>query len=253
MPDCVLLKTLVSSKQKFGFAPRFIEVNRREMLSLAIMMTGAAFNLNAAKAVVAPQRYRKVYAHWHWFPTSFDNQPRETDVYADYLSPDGSQGKLRAEGGFIRERPLPRPPRPEANWAVLDMLDEINLARDIGLDGFQFNMGGVEDQSPYMIHLRNMLEAAKAGPKDFKIALSIDALLLAKTPIDSIVKTILELARSPHVERHHDHRLMLGAFSPEQWNVDRWRATLKKLSEGGKRRSFRRPSWTSVRLPNFLI
>lgn len=223
------------------------------MLSLAIMMTGTALNFNAAKAVVAvPPRYRKVYAHWHWFPTSFDNQPREADVYADYLSPDGSQGKLRAEGGFIRERPLPRPPRPEPNWAVLDMLDEINLARDIGLDGFQFNMGGVEDQSPYMIHLRNMLEAAKAGPKDFKIALSIDALLLAKTPVDSIVKTILELARSPHVERHHDHRLLLGAFSPEQWSVDRWRATLKKLSEGGEETVFA-PTFLDVRkAPEFL-
>lgn len=102
---------------------------------------------SVAAATSSGAKAKKVYAHWHWFPTSFDNWPADKDQYADYMSPDGTQGKLRAEGGFVRERPLPRPPRPEANWAVLDMLDEIKAARHIGLDGFLFNMGGIDDGS----------------------------------------------------------------------------------------------------------
>jgi hypothetical protein len=178
---------------------------------------------------------KKVYAHWHWFPTSFDNWPPEKDQYADYMSPDGSQGKLKSEGGFIRERPLPRAPRPEANWAVLDMLEEIKTADHIGLNGFLFNMGGIDDGSPYMVNLRNMLEAAQKGPPGFEIVLSIDTVILVKTPVEAIADAILKLAQTPHVARHTDGRLVLGAFSPEQWDIGRWKELLQRLTRGGEK------------------
>jgi hypothetical protein len=178
---------------------------------------------------------KKVYAHWHWFPTSFDNRPPEVDLYADYLSPEGSRGKLLAEGGYIRERPLPRRPRPEPNWAVLDMHDEIKAAQDIGLDGFQFNIGSIEPDSIYFINLRNMLEAANAGPAGFKVVLSLDALILKDTPVDLIAAAVLKLAENPSVARHSDGRLLLGAFAPEQWEIGRWKAVLQKLAAGGQK------------------
>lgn len=192
--------------------------------------------MGPSKANATPQvRARKVYAHWHWFPTSFDNLPPEADIYADYLSPEGSQGKLLAEGGYIRERPLPRRPRPEPNWAVLDMGDEIRAAHDIGIDGFQFNIGSVEPDSIYMTSLRNMLEAANAGPAEFKIVLSLDALILKDASADLIAAAVLQFAKNPSVARHSDGRLLLGAFAPEQWKTGRWKVVLQRLSAGGEK------------------
>lgn len=218
---------------------RYTAVDRRQLLSWGLLLAGASAILNFAgpsrASTTAQASGKKVYAHWHWFPTSFDNQPPEADIYADYLSPEGSQGKFLAEGGYIRERPLPRRPRPEPNWAVLDMGDEIKAAHDIGLDGFQFNIGSVEPKSVYMVSLRNMIEAANAGPAGFKIALSLDADILKNTSVDLIAAAVLELAKNPGVARHSDGRLLLGAFAPEQWETRRWKEVLQKLSAGGEK------------------
>jgi glycosyl hydrolase family 71 len=176
---------------------------------------------------------KKVYAHWHWFPTTFDNLPPDSDQYANYLSPEGSKGKYREEGGYIRERPLPRRRRPQPDWAVKDMREEIEAANAIGLNGFQFNIGSIRQDSRFMINLRNMLEAAKAGPTNFEIALSLDALILGDTPVDPIVSTIIDAAKNPRISRHSDGRLLLGAFAPESWGVDRWSAILNGLASGG--------------------
>jgi hypothetical protein len=226
---------------------RHARMDRRQLLSAGILLAGASsMPVSAAAATSSGTKTKKVYAHWHWFPTSFDNWPADKDQYADYLSPDGTQGKLRAEGGFVRERPLPRPPRPEANWAMLDMLDEIKAAHHIGLDGFLFNMGGIDDGSPYMIHLRNMLEAAQQGPPGFEVILSIDTVILVKTPVDAIADAILKLARNSHVARQSEGRLILGAFSPEQWDVGRWKELLQRLRAGGENVFFY-PTFLDVR------
>jgi hypothetical protein len=225
--------------RKFDFLPRYAAVDRRKLLSLGVIFTGTSAILNYASLskadTVTKAGGKKVYAHWHWFPTSFDNRPPQADLYADYLSPDGSQGKLRAEGGYIRERPLPRAPRTEPNWAVLDMADEIKAAHNIGLDGFLFNFGSVEHDSVYMINLRNMLQAANAGPAGFKVALSVDTLILKNTSVDLIADAILKLIESPCIARHSDGRLLLGAFAPEQWEIRRWKALLERLSAAGEK------------------
>lgn len=214
-------------------------MDRRQLLSLGMIFAGTSAILNCASPsranLMPPTGGKKVYAHWHWFPTSFDNRPPEADIYADYLSPEGSQGKLLAEGGYIRERPLGLRPRPEPNWAILDMCDEIKAAHDIGLDGFQFNIGSVEPDSIYMINLRNMLEAANLGPAGFKVVLSPDAFILKNTSVDLIAGAVLKLAENPSIARHSDGRLLLGAFAPEQWEIGRWKAILQRLSSGGEK------------------
>jgi hypothetical protein len=218
-------------------------MNRRRILSLGLAFASifaicGSFRSRSQAGVPVQAGRRKVYAHWHWFPTSFDNLPAQDDIYADYLSPDGSKGKFRDEGGYIRERPLPRRPRPEPNWAMLDLGDEIKAAHDIGIDGFQFNIGSVEPNSPYMLNLRNMLDAANAGPESFKVVLSLDAIILKETPLEPIAATILKLAANASVARDPDGRLLLGAFAPEQWEIGRWKALLDRLSAGGEKISF---------------
>jgi hypothetical protein len=211
--------------------------SRRKFLAAAGLLT---IKPRTAEAQTSSERRgsnwlgpKKVYAHWHWFPTSFDDGPSVADYYADQLSPHGSNDRYLAEGGYIRERPLPRPPRMVADWAIRDMGEEIEAAHAIGLDGFLFNIGWVSEDSPFMMHLRHMLEAAKARPKDFEVALSLDALILANTPPEPIVAALLDVASHPNVARHADGRVMLGAFAPERWDRDRWAAILSGLSQGG--------------------
>jgi hypothetical protein len=214
--------------------------NRRELLAATGLLTLKP-RMAMAQAEGSVERRganwrgpKKVYAHWHWFPTSFDNRSPEVDYYADQLSPHGSNGQYLAEGGYIRERPLPRLPRMEADWPVSDMSEEIEAAHAIGLNGFQFNIGGVTEDSAFVIHLRHMLEAAKAGPIDFEIALSLDALILKDTPVEPIIAILLDVVNHPNVARHADgRRIMLGAFAPEIWEKGRWRAVLDGLSRGG--------------------
>jgi hypothetical protein len=81
---------------------------------------------------------KKVFAHYFTpFPISLDNKDPTIDYYTTgYLAPDGEGGKHRRYGGYLRERPLPRSPRPGADWADRDMEEEVRRAAAIGLDGF---------------------------------------------------------------------------------------------------------------------
>ncbi|WP_456672452.1 MULTISPECIES: endo-1,3-alpha-glucanase family glycosylhydrolase [unclassified Bradyrhizobium] len=117
------------------------------------------------------------------------------------------------------------------------MVDEINAAKTIGLDGFTFNIGHVEPESSYAINLQRMLEAAQVTSK-FEIFLSIDAVIAYASTNEALVKGLLQYAKHPSVARTSDGRLLLGAFAPERWGVARWAALLEGLSAGGERPFF---------------
>ena len=175
---------------------------------------------------------RRVWAHWHVFPTSFDNKPAASDTYANYMTPDAVDGTMfRDVGGWLRERPLPRPPRRERDWAVLDMVDEIRDASAIGLDGFQFNILSIEPDNRHWINLTNMLEAAKRPRLDFQIMLSIDCVAnRTDVPVESFVTALAQIAGHPCVARRADGRVILGAFAAERWPTDRWERLLAGLA-----------------------
>src|SRR5580704_5180164 len=65
-----------------------------------------------APLTVLQQSNKKVFAHYMTqFPISLDNQDPTDDKYVrSFFDPNGEQGKHRPQGGFLRERPIPRAP-----------------------------------------------------------------------------------------------------------------------------------------------
>lgn len=183
---------------------------------------------------------RRIFAHWHIFRRSFENAPSSIDRYAEYLSPDGLGGKYRDSGGVIRERPLPRAPRTESNWMVLDFIDEIQTAARAGIDGFQYNIGWLKrDSKQFWIPLLEMLEASEKAGEEFSIMLSLDcAIIKPSWPIEDVVDALVSVATRPTIARASDGRLLLGAFAAELWPVSRWSDLLAGLSARGQNTYF---------------
>ncbi|MDP9416414.1 MAG: hypothetical protein M3P48_00915, partial [Actinomycetota bacterium] len=69
------------------------------------------FDLPASSTLQASPRL--VFAHYMpSLPISLDNQDPSTDYYArNFLTPTGEGGKHVAYGGYLRDRPMPRPVR----------------------------------------------------------------------------------------------------------------------------------------------
>lgn len=103
---------------------------------------------------------KKVFVRWNFFPTSLDNLRPANGYYTrEYIHP-GSEGGKYSEGeGYIQERSLLRPPSSSARWRLDDMVDEIDLASNIGIDAFQVNIWSVTNDRASWLLLKRMLDA----------------------------------------------------------------------------------------------
>lgn len=83
---------------------------------------------------------KKVFALYMFtFPLSIDNKDPDNDYYTEgYLNPyaGGVEDRWNMFGGFIRSRPLPRPPIDAYNFKDYDFANEVRRARSLGIDGF---------------------------------------------------------------------------------------------------------------------
>jgi len=173
---------------------------------------------------------RKVFAHWHWFPISFDNQPASHDYYAtQLLSPAGLGGQYRNVGGFMRNRPLPRPTR-GGNWRLLDMIDDLAYASAIGVDAFQVNLRDLSPKSFFIQDIHLLLDAAVASQSPTRVYPNLDCSSeLLDLSADKIVAALGPVFDHPAVYRGTDGKVWLGAFYAEAWDVARWSALLAAL------------------------
>jgi Glycosyl hydrolase family 71 len=183
---------------------------------------------------------RRVFAHWNVFPTSLDNLPESQDYYAvHYTSPDGENGKFKDFGGFIKERPLGRAVRPQRDWRVLDMVDEVTKASDIGIDAFMFNILTINAEAALWKDLLNMLEAVTRVRADFSIIPNIDgASAIGGLPLSDVIDALLPILSHPSAMKLPDGRCVLGAFCADGWPPARWRALFDGLADRGVRVSF---------------
>jgi Glycosyl hydrolase family 71 len=183
---------------------------------------------------------RRVFAHWNVFPTSFDNLPESQDYYAiHYTSPDGENGRFKDFGGFIKERPLGRAVRQQRDWRVLDMVDEIIKASDIGIDAFMFNILTINSEDALWKNLLNMLEAVSRVRTDFRIIPNIDgASGLGSLPLSDVIDALLPILSHPSAMKLPDGRSVIGAFCADGWTPARWRALFDGLAERAIKVSF---------------
>lgn len=180
---------------------------------------------------------RKVFAHWvPSLPVSLDNQPPTTDYYArHYLNPNGENGKHAAYGGFLRDRPLPRAPRPESNWRLLDMESEVRQAIAAGLDGFSVVIYELpETTSPQWTNINLMMQAATNVDPGFKIMIMPDmssGSSLSRKDIGTVARGMAHLAYYPSAYRVSDGRVVVSPFTAEGHSVDWWREFLRVMRD----------------------
>lgn len=173
---------------------------------------------------------RIAIAHWHFFPRSIDNKNWPDDYYeSGYLSPNGERGIHRAYGGYVRNRPLPRPAitSTRENWRIADARDEITMAKRMGIDCFQMNEAG-----DYSAHSKTQIMISAATQfNSFNIMLSIDCDSISSLSDQKVADYFNAFRSAPPVLRHSDGKLVVGCYRPEAIGPSRWASIISRIGE----------------------
>ncbi len=167
-----------------------------------------------------------VFAHyWPPLPVSIDNENPKSDYYArNHTKPHGENGKHRAYGGYMRDRPIPRAPK-GASWRLQDLKKEVRQAIGGGLDGFALDLMQLPGDSDYrqVITARTMMKAAHQVDPRFRIMLMPDmgGSVAGKSP-SALAKYVAELGRSKSAHRLSDGRLVVSPFKAEAHSASWW-------------------------------
>jgi hypothetical protein len=181
---------------------------------------------------------KKVFAHYFYpFPLQLDNVPASRDYYnRNYLSKDGESGKWQAQGGFLRQRPLPVSGS-ASNWRQSNVEQEVRMAIARGITGFTIDVMSVKEATDPLSHLHSLLTAAQTVDPRFKIMVMPDISAL-KSDADAVTQIIASVASSPAAYRLEDGRLAVTAFNagvnPPEW----WSAVIAQLSARGIKIAF---------------
>jgi hypothetical protein len=176
---------------------------------------------------------KKVFAHYFTqFPISIDNKPAESDYYAvNYLNPNGESGKHSSYGGFLRERPLPRPVIAAADWRLEDMKTEVRRATGAGLDGFTLDMLSLS--GAHWDKMQLLLQAATAVDPKFKILLMPDGTTSVTADVNALANSVAGMAQNSSAYRLADGRLVISPFAPERQGAAWWQNWLAIMKSKG--------------------
>ncbi len=176
---------------------------------------------------------KKVFAHYFTpFPVSIDNLPPERDYYdANYLVPGGESGKFAGSGGFIKQRPLPRPVIAGANWAQADAGQDVRRAAALGIDGFALDL--LATSGVHWARARQMLDVAASIDSGFKILLMPDMEAEFKAQPGKVLSAVRALAAHPAAYRLADGRLVLAPYNAQNQSVAWWSSLLASLRAEG--------------------
>jgi hypothetical protein len=178
---------------------------------------------------------RLVFAHYFTqFPISHDNLDAKHDYYTKhYLSPYGEQGKFQSSGGFIRQRPIPRPRYQEPGWAVRDIRNEIARASKIGIDGFACDV--LASSGPHWEAAKRLLDASNDFGKEFKILLMPDMEAEFKTSPLNIERVIRYWWTHPAAMRAANGNLIVAPYNAQTKSAEWWGRLKKRLDAEGIR------------------
>jgi hypothetical protein len=172
---------------------------------------------------------RLVVAHWHQFPISREKVGAEADSYARALERDNSTMSIRL-------RPLGRPARPEADWALADAFVDIRWAQAIGVDAFLFNVAtDMKNRWAWPAYTRFLQAAAQLGT-GFKIAPNIDCVSPGSgRGMAETILTRLEQAgqRASPSQLRVNGKFVVGSFYANNCGVPYWREFKAAMKAGG--------------------
>ena len=185
-----------------------------------------------AKSILHDSK-KKVFAHYFYpFPLSIDNKPSETDYYSvNFLKAEGEHNKHLAYGGYLRERPIPRPPNPDKNWALENMKREVKMASAIGLDGFFIDIMGTKDGR--CAKLDQLLEAARSVSPAFKIALMPDMTCEFQDKPENFFKLLADVHPDPALFRTDDGRIVVAPYCPVKGTAGWWKENIARMEAKG--------------------
>ncbi|MGH3556126.1 endo-1,3-alpha-glucanase family glycosylhydrolase [Mycobacterium sp.] len=176
------------------------------------------------------QSARKVFAHYMpSLPISIDNKDGDKDYYAtQYLTVDGEQGVHAAYGGFLRDRPLPRPHSDLRDWQLADLRTEIGQAKSVGVDGFAVDVLDLAATS----NVVDRILQASASVGDFTVMATTDMTgpLGAMTAADFAAEVAPYLS-APAAFHLSDGRPVLGAFAADRQTPGWWSNALGILRD----------------------
>ncbi len=181
------------------------------------------------------QSQKKVFAHYFSpFPISIDNKPPDQDYYQrGFLNDDGERNKHLKYGGYIRQRPLPRLPRPEQDWRASDMREEVRMAAALGIDGFSFDILSTPSQGGHWNKLLMMLDVVKEMDNGFKILLMPDMMAGFRRNPEELVPAIVQLANHPAVFRNDKGHVVVAPYNGQQQKPEYWADVRKQLKAQG--------------------
>jgi hypothetical protein len=159
-------------------------------------------------------------------PVSLDNRPAATDYYTrDYLRPEGESGKHAAYGGYLRDRPVPRPPRPETDWRLLDLEAQVRQAIAGGLDGFSVDVLALPDNPDVQVWktTRLLFQAAQRVDPGFRLMLMPDlAGALKDVDVRTLARYVALLGAFPAAYHLDDGRLVVMPSAAENHDPAWW-------------------------------
>jgi glycosyl hydrolase family 71 len=189
------------------------------------------FTMPSASALFGSSK--KVFAHYFYpFPLSIDDVDASADYYnRNYLSPSGEGNKWLAQGGYLRQRPLPVAPGPSSTYQVDNMEKEVEMAISTGITGFTVDVLDATEANPGS-QLQNILTASAAVDSRFEIVVMPDmsALGADAATVESIIESV---ASSPAAYRLADGRLVVSAFDASIGSVSFWQGVFSDLSAAG--------------------
>ncbi len=188
---------------------------------------------------------RKVFAHYMPdLPISIDNQNADQDYYAtQYLTVDGEDGKHAAYGGYLRDRPLPRPHSDRPDWKLADLQTEIAQAKSVGIDGFAVDVLAPRGTSDVV----DSILRASATVNDFEILVTADVTgPLGAMTAPAFAADIAPYLKSQAAFRLKDGRPVLGAFAAETQTPAWWMSVLDTFRKRFKLEVAFVPTFVSV-------
>lgn len=192
-----------------------------------------AFTLPDSAVLFSSQR--KVFAHYFYvFPLTIgSSKDATTDYYnAQYLNPNGENGKHATLGGYLRQRPLPVTQAAGPNTQLANVETEVRMAIARGITGFTIDVLSPKEGTDPNSHLNLLLKAASAVDPRFKIVVMPDISAL-KADANSVLQIITTANASPAAYRLDDGRLVVTAFNaglnPPSW----WTGIFDQLKSRG--------------------
>lgn len=175
---------------------------------------------------------KKVFAHYFsQFPISIDDRDPANDYYQKgYLHPDGENGKHRAYGHFINQRPIPRLPRRVPDWAQLDRYEEVRMAAETGMDGFAYNI--LSTRGRHWTTLLDLMKQVKKYGRGFSILIMPDMTAEFKGHPERMVPALLKIADDPSLFRI-DGKLVIAPYNAYAQSPAWWKERIAELKQNG--------------------